>query len=61
MEDGYVPIRSAILDKGTATSVERIWVPSGSPAKVANNACFLADHRDSMLSWSLASSKDLQL
>jgi hypothetical protein len=50
---------SAILDNGTATSVDLSCVPSGRPASDASNACFLADHSDSISSFVLAFSNVL--
>lgn len=55
-----LPISSAILEIGTATSVDHISVPSGRTAREAHRACFLADHRDCIDASSVADSKEWQ-
>lgn len=50
----------AILEMGTATSVDQTSVPSGRTASDAHRACFLADHRDSIDASSVADSKERQ-
>jgi hypothetical protein len=42
--DDILPIRSAMREIGTATSVDQITVPSGFTASVEKRAFFLADH-----------------
>lgn len=49
---------SAIREMGTATSVDQTSVPSGRTARLAQSACFRADHRESMASWFVADSKE---
>lgn len=61
VEKNNLPISSAIRDKGTATSVDQIWVPSGRAASDAQRACFLADHNDCICSSMVADSNDWQL
>lgn len=55
-----LPISSAILDMGTATSVDQTSVPSGRTARDAHRACFLADHRDCIDASSVADSNEWQ-
>lgn len=49
---------SAIREIGTATSVDQTSVPSGRTARLAQSACFRADHRESMVSWFVEDSKE---
>lgn len=57
----YILISSAIRDRGTATSVDHICVPSGRIARLAQRACFRADHRESISASVPADTKDVHL
>lgn len=59
--DNGSPMRSAMRDIGTATSVAHITVPSGLNAIATKAASFLADHRESISFLVVTPSKVLAL
>lgn len=57
-EGSYVPMSSASLESGTATSVDHIIEFGGRTANDAQRACFLADQSDSLSASVVAWSND---